>query len=200
MMQHADMRTFVNHYLPRRVTADTAAIVRGLKPQHALMRAACRMSRLINPDRPQELTTKQSLSVNQHPRLRKLAAQRERLKLRFERKATEQPAYKALCREITNERQRQRSALRKQVKKIWDFEHPVNEVKLQLSGHKFSEDVKTTLELSDDMPLAQKHLIETVMTLLGITLEDEFRRRNDAINAVAAYCKFEEGETPRNRT
>ena len=37
------------------------------------------------------------------------------------------------------------------------------------------------------------------MTFPGITLEDEFRRRNNSINAVAAYCNFEEGGTPRNR-
>jgi hypothetical protein len=30
------------------------------------------------------------------------------------------------------------------------------------------------------------------MTLLGITLEEEFRRREAAISAVALYCKFEE--------
>lgn len=44
IMQHADARTFVKHYLPRRVTADTAAIACGLEPQYELMRAACRMS------------------------------------------------------------------------------------------------------------------------------------------------------------
>jgi hypothetical protein len=193
MMQHADMRTFVKHYLPRRVTADTAAIVRGLKPQHTLMRAACRMSRWINPDRPQELTKEQSLPVNQHPRIRRLIAQREKWKRRPQGKATEQLGYRALSREIVNERQRQRCALLKQVQERWDQEHPVNEVKLQLSGHKFSKDVKTTLELSDEMPPIQKRLVETIMTLPGTTLEEEFRRRNAAISAVAAYCKFEEG-------
>jgi hypothetical protein len=37
------------------------------------------------------------------------------------------------------------------------------------------------------------------MTLPGTTLEEEFRRRNAAIDAVAAYCKFEEGGPPRGR-
>jgi hypothetical protein len=31
------------------------------------------------------------------------------------------------------------------------------------------------------------------MTLLGTTLEEEFRQRNAGINAVAAYCTFQEG-------
>src|SRR3954447_21324936 len=109
MMQHADARTFVKHYLPRRVTADTAAIVRGLEPQHELMRAACRMSRWINPDRPQELTEEQSLSVNKDPRIRQLLAQREELKCRFKSEATKQPIYQVLGREIFNERQQKRA-------------------------------------------------------------------------------------------
>ncbi|KAI9764096.1 MAG: hypothetical protein M1840_008901 [Geoglossum simile] len=89
MMQHADMCTFVNHYLPWRVTVDTAAIVRGLKPQHLLIRAACQMSRWINPDRPQELTMKQFLSVNQHPRIHQLIAQQEKWKRCPQSKVTE---------------------------------------------------------------------------------------------------------------
>ena len=49
IMQHADIRTFLRHYLSRRITADTQAIIRGLQPQDALMRAACTMSRSIDP-------------------------------------------------------------------------------------------------------------------------------------------------------
>jgi hypothetical protein len=105
------MRTFINHYLPRRVTADTTAVVRGLRPRHALVRAAYRMNRWINPDRPQELTIEQFLSVNQHPRIRRLIAQQEKWKRRPQGKATEQPGYRALSREIVNEKQRQRCAL-----------------------------------------------------------------------------------------
>jgi hypothetical protein len=33
-------------------------------------------------------------------------------------------------------------------------------------------------------------LAETVMTLLGTTIKEEFRRHNAAIDAVAAYCHF----------
>ncbi|PSS27036.1 hypothetical protein M430DRAFT_31938 [Amorphotheca resinae ATCC 22711] len=41
------------------------------------------------------------------------------------------------------------------------------------------------------------------MTLLGTTIEEEFRRRNAAIDAVAAYCYFQEGAAaaqPRKRS
>ncbi len=53
------------------------------------------------------------------------------------------------------------------------------------------------------MPLLQKCLAETIMTLLGTTIEEEFRRRNAAIDLVAAYCHFQEGGAaaiPRKRS
>jgi hypothetical protein len=50
MLQHGKMEAYIKYYLPRRVMADTRAIVSGTEPQHDLMRAACRMLR------PQALT------------------------------------------------------------------------------------------------------------------------------------------------
>jgi hypothetical protein len=199
MMQHADMRTFINHYLSRRVTADTAAIVRGRKPQYELMRAACRMSRWINPDRPQELTDEKTLSVNKNPRICQLLACRVELKQRFKGKATKNPSYQALSQEIINERQRQRAVLLKQTQAKWDLEHPVREIEMQLSGFKFTEEVKSILQVTNEMPPPQRRLVETVLTLPGTTLEEELGRRDAAIDAVAAYCRFEEGGAPRGR-
>jgi hypothetical protein len=104
-----------------------------------------------------------------------------------------QPRYLILSCEIFNARQRLRSALLKQVQDRWDLEDPVNEVERQLSGLKFDQEVKSNLDLDDDIPPPQRRLVETMMTLPGTTLEEEFRRRDAAINAVAAYCIFQEG-------
>jgi hypothetical protein len=109
------------------------------------------------------------------------------------------PSYQVLGREICNERQRQRSAVLKQKQAKWDLKHPVQEIEMQLSGLKFSEAVKSSLQLTDDMPLLQRRLVEAVLTLPGTTLEEETGRHNAAIDAVAAYCKFEEGRPPRGR-
>jgi hypothetical protein len=52
------------------------------------------------------------------------------------------------------------------------------------------------------MPPVQRRLAETMMAIPGTTSEEEFRRHNAAINAVAAYCKFHEGGAaarPRGR-
>jgi hypothetical protein len=44
MMGHASIATFLKHYLSRRITVDTQAVVRGIQPQAALMRAACNIA------------------------------------------------------------------------------------------------------------------------------------------------------------
>ncbi|TVY22339.1 hypothetical protein LHYA1_G009107 [Lachnellula hyalina] len=177
---------------------------KGYEPQCDLMRAACRITRWIDPDRPQELTLKQSLSVNQDPYIRRVIRQREKWKRCFQGTgtATQQPGYRILGREISNTRQQLRSALLKRIQRQWDLENPVNEVELQLSRLKFDQEVKTNLDLADDMPPVQRRLVETIITLPGTTLEEELHRRNAAIDAVAAYCKFQEGGAaaqPRRR-
>jgi hypothetical protein len=70
------------------------------------------------------------------------------------------------------------------------LEYPVDEIERQLSRLKLSQDVKTILNQNDEMPPLQKRLAETVITLPGTTIDKEFRRRNAAIDAVAAYCYF----------
>ncbi|KAI9769856.1 MAG: hypothetical protein M1840_003850 [Geoglossum simile] len=202
MLQHANIDTFIKHYLPRRVTADVWAIVSGYEPQKDLMRAACRMTRWIDPNRPQNLTREQSQSVDKHHRLRQLLAQRARWNCRFKGAATKQPRYGSLSSDIVNLRQRLRAALLKKLRDQWDVENPVNEVELQLSGLKFSDNPGTKVQVVDEMPLMQKRLVETVMTMPGMTVEEEFRRRNAAIDTVAAYCHFQEGGAvamPRGR-
>lgn len=63
-------------------------------------------------------------------------------------------------------------------------------MELQLSGLKFSQGVKTTLDLNEDM---QRRLVETLIKLPGVTLGEEFRRCNAAIDTVTACCNFQEG-------
>ncbi|KAJ5982414.1 hypothetical protein N7451_012514 [Penicillium sp. IBT 35674x] len=43
---------FLKSYLSRRISKNLPAIIRGLDPEEHIMRAACRMSRTIDPDRP----------------------------------------------------------------------------------------------------------------------------------------------------
>jgi hypothetical protein len=84
-------------------------------------------------------------------------------------------------------------ALLKHLQDRWDLEHPVNEIERQLSGLKLSQDMKTNLDQNNKMSPIQKHLAETLITLPGTTIKEEFRRRNTAINTVTAYYHFQEG-------
>ncbi|KAF2180940.1 C2H2 finger domain protein [Zopfia rhizophila CBS 207.26] len=193
IMKHADMGTFLNHYLPRRITADTQAIVRGMAPQDEIMQAACRMSRWLDPDRPWRLTTEQSSSVNMDPQIQKLLRQQAKLK----DKVSRQEKYKQLGKDIRNARQRLRRALRDRIRENWDREQAERDIQLQLSGVKFSDQVKTTLKRSPERTPQHNRLIESVLSLPGSSLEEEARRRSAAINAIIAYCHVVEGETPR---
>lgn len=190
MMTHGDSRTFLRHYLSRLITIDTQAVVRGLQPQDALMRAACTMSRSIDPRRPRRLTPEQSASVNDHPRIQLLLRRRDKFKRKF-RNATKHRTYIELNQEINQERQRQRRALLKDIKKRWEHEQPVRDVEQQLAGLEVEDGIQT--ELLVPMLPAQKKLFDAIMAPPGATYEEEMRRRNRAVRLVTEYCGVEEG-------
>ncbi|XTI92311.1 hypothetical protein V2W45_1246418, partial [Cenococcum geophilum] len=70
-------------------------------------------------------------------------------------------------------------------------------IKRQLSGVIFSEDIKATLEFNNNRSAEYKRLIKVIITLPSTLLEDKIRRRNNAINAVVDYCNIEEGRAYR---
>jgi hypothetical protein len=190
MMTHRDIRTFLKHYLSRRITVDTQAVVRGIQPQDALMRAACTMSRSIDPRRPRKLTPEQSATINDHPKVRDLLQQREELKHSLPN-ATKHPKYKKLNRKINQRRQRLRDALLQKVKDRWEYEQPVHDVERQIAGIEVKNEVAVQPQYA--MLPVQKNLVDAIMAPPGVTLELEIRRRNRAIRAVTEYCGVEEG-------
>ncbi|EED11910.1 conserved hypothetical protein [Talaromyces stipitatus ATCC 10500] len=203
IMHHADTRTFLKYYLSRRIDKDVAGIIRGLDPQEEMMRAACRMSRTIDPNRPQELTTAQSSSVNQLPEIQDLIRRRDHLGRRLGRPLSQHKGtvkydlYQQLTKELGSARRRARDALLKEIQNQYDQEQPMLEVQRQLSGVKLSESVSHRLYQSEEIPLPQKRLSAALLTLPRPTLEGEMLRRTEAIDAIAAYCLFEEGDTCR---
>jgi hypothetical protein len=196
MMGHASITTFLRHYLSRRITIDTQAVVRGIQPQTALMRAACTMSRSIDHRRPRRLTPEQSAAVNNDPSVRSLLNQREKLK-RTISNATKHPTYKALGSKINQEKQRLRHVLLQEVKKRWEFEQPVHDVEQQLAGGGIKDDPELA---HNAMPPAQEELADSILSQPGTTIEEELCRRNRAIRAVMLYCRLEEGGMNPTRT
>ena len=156
MMKHSDSRVFLNHYLSRRVTVDTQAIVRGTVPQNEIMKAACRMSRWIDPERPRKLTPEQSASVNENPEIQKLLIRQTKLRGKVSRKEE----YKEIGKQIRNERQRLRHNLLIEIRKNWDREQAERDIRLQLSGMKFEDRIKTNLSRSTERTPEHNQLIK----------------------------------------
>ncbi|KAL2783868.1 hypothetical protein BJX66DRAFT_317676 [Aspergillus keveii] len=202
IMHHADTRTFLRYYLSRRINKNLPVIIRGLDPEDDLMRVACRMSRTIDPNRPRRLTTAQSESVNQQPEIVDLIRQRDKLSRQMGRPLSrhegtqEYVTHKKLNQEIMGTRQRARDALLSQIQAKYDREQPMREIQRQLSGVKLAEAEKP-LKCSKEVPAPQKRLMESLLTLPRPTIEEEMVRRTEAIDAVAAYSLFEEGDTCR---
>lgn len=121
IMGHASIDVFLKHYLSRKVTIDTQAVVRGIPTQDTIMRAACTMSRSIDARRPQRLTLEQSLSVSDHPKIQSLLRQRGN-PARRHLTHDDNAKHNDLGRKINQERQRQRNKLLRKIKKHWEFE------------------------------------------------------------------------------
>ena len=121
------------------------------------MRAACQMNRTIDPNRPRELTTAQSSSVNQQPEIVDLVRRRDGLGRQMGRplskhEETEEYAiYKKLNQEIAGARQQARDALLSQIQAKHDREHPMRGIQRQLSGVKLAE-AETPLKCSKVVP------------------------------------------------
>lgn len=208
VMHHADTRTFLKFYLSRRISKNLPAIIRGLDPEEDIMRAACRMSRTIDPDRPQELTTEQSCSVNQEPEIIRLMRQRDEIGRSLERPLSKNKGtpdyemYRKLNRELAGARKRAQDTLLAHIQNKYDREQPMLEIKRQLSGIAPAGSSSKRLKCSTEVPVPQERLIKSLLTLPRPTIEEEMTRRTEAIDSVAAYCQFQEGDTcrlPRNK-
>ncbi|CAG8036080.1 unnamed protein product [Penicillium olsonii] len=203
IMHHADSRTFLKYYLDRRIDKNLPAIIRGLNPDDDIMHAACRVSRTIDPDRPQELTTGQASSVNVWPEISVLIQRRDALRQQLGRPLSQHrvspkyESYQKLNQELNSARERARNTLLSQIQQKYDQEQPMLEVQRQLSETKLAKSVTTKLRHTEGLPEPQKRLIERILTLPSPTLDQEMCRRTEAIDAVATYCQFEEGITCR---
>lgn len=227
-MQHADTRTFLKYYLSRMVDVDLPGILREqdpqqrelVAPQKDMMRAACCLSRTIDPNRPIELTTAQSSSVNELPAIQEVICKRNKLSRRLGKPLSRHkgtPDYKLhqkLNSQLSDMRRKARKELLEKIQKAYEQEQPMREIQLQLeiaalnlpeeerqerlqsARSKFSTNVHREDE-SDDLPLPLKRFVDAVFTLPKPTLEEELLRRTEAIDAGAELCRFEEGETTR---
>lgn len=186
-MGHANSTPFQRHYLGREIGADTWAILRRQKPQQALITQACSVGHSISKRRPTDLTPEQLVSINSDPLIKRLERD-----LRSHRQGSKK--YMELRRELRNEKQRLKRQLKQKVRDEWTAEQAVDDIERQLQGVGFAKQATADTNVSPQRP-AQKRLMEALTAPLGNTLEGQYRRRDNAIGAIVAYCVVEEAHT-----
>ena len=186
-LDHADSRPFQRNYLGREICADTWAVVRGQKPQQALIRQACSVGHSMSKRRPFDLTVEQSASVNTDPLIVRLAKG-----LRRHRQGSKE--YIEARRQLRNEKGRLKRQLKQKVREEWTAEQAVDDIERQLHGVGFATHPGEN-RISHPQRPAQKQLVKALSAPLGKTIEEQYHRRNNAIVAITAYCAVEEGIT-----
>ena len=142
-MDHTNSAIFQRNYLSRMIRYDTQASYRGTAPRTALIQAANRMSRRIDPRRPKELTEAQSASIRQEEEIQELRGRRDELFQRIRHQFTfvyraegqviyaqYEEAKRAVDRKI---KARERELI-KQIQQEYDTIAPVQDMRAQLEG------------------------------------------------------------------
>ena len=203
IMKHADPRTFLNHYHPLQLDTDMIRIICGLDPDVELMRAVTRQSRWRDTRRPRYLTKQQRAQVEDHPDLEE--ARRNLSNARAQYEASQQPSLLNRIRqrekELKNTRQRLLRALRQQIRENFDEEQAFLDIEAQLSGAVVKdESEEKDSSLQEDMHPLQLVLLQRLLSYpTSNSVEDEWKRRDDAVDAVTQYCDVLEGGPLRGR-
>jgi len=188
-LDHGNSDPFQKHYLGREICVDGMAIIRGERPQQALIKQACSVGHAKSKRRPIGLNSQQVASVNTHPTILKLRKMLDQL-----HRGSKQ--YVETTREIRNEKKRLKRALEQKILDEWTDDQAVDDIERQLSGLGFAEQPDLDRSNHAHGP-AQKRLINALLAPVETTLEGHYERRNKAIEEVIAYCFIEEGRTKR---
>lgn len=95
--------------------------------------------------------------------------------------------------ELRSEKQRQRNRLIRKNLEHYKNEQPVIDLERQLQGKLVDTKVLGALQNANSSSPEFMRVIDTILTMPGATVEAEYQRRIDAINAVTAFCGVEEG-------
>ncbi|KAK1688950.1 hypothetical protein BDP55DRAFT_726296 [Colletotrichum godetiae] len=179
------------HYLGRNISADLWGVLRGQKPQQALVKQSCSIDHSISERRPTGLTTEQSASVATHPTIRELTKA-----LRELPQGSKQ--YNQVKRARRNEKQRLRREPKQRIRDEWSDKQATDDIERQIHGIGF--DNPATDNTCRPQGTAQRQLMKKLTAPIVTTLEGQYRRRDEAIEAVSTYCLVQEGCTvPRSR-
>jgi hypothetical protein len=123
---------------------------------------------------------------------------RQKLEILEDRTIEAKRRYNKAVRELRNEKQRQRNRRIRENLERYRNEQPVIDLERQLAGKLVDTKVMGALKHKGSMSSQHLMVVDTTLTMPGATLEAEYQRRIDAINAMTAFCSVEEGRpTPR---
>ncbi|MCJ1249974.1 hypothetical protein MMC30_007200 [Trapelia coarctata] len=151
-MDHADGAIFQRNYLSRMIRYDIQAAYRGTDPKTELIRAAGRMSRLMDPRRPKKLTDEQKEEIRYEPAIKRSGSQCERLfheirnEFTFVYRAKGKPIHDQYQRARLDAyaiiRARERAAL-VEIQARYDATVPLQDMQAQIDGN--TESIETQL-------------------------------------------------------
>lgn len=101
--------------------------------------------------------------------------------------------YNKAVHELRNEKQRQQNWQVQENLKQYKNEQPVIDLEQQLAGKLIDMKVMDTLEHKSFIPPQHLMVIDATLTMPGATLEAEYQRWINMINAMTAFCLVEEG-------
>ncbi|KAK2762534.1 C2H2 finger domain-containing protein [Colletotrichum kahawae] len=128
---HGNSDPFQRHYLGRNISADLWGVLRGQKPQQALMKQSCSIGHSISERRPTGLTAEQSALVATYPTIRELTKA-----LRELPQGSKQ--YNQAKRARRNEKQRLRRELKQRIRDEWTDKQATNDIERQIHGIGFA--------------------------------------------------------------
>ncbi|KAL4801337.1 hypothetical protein BDV18DRAFT_167573 [Aspergillus unguis] len=217
MLQHADIRTFIRHYEVD-VDVDVQGIVRKTGSQTPLSKSLNQLpavrvrQKTVNERKRKWVDRKAKLDrITQacqasfgHLNAGALTGRHRQLQVKLEhlqdRTLEAKRKYNASIRELRNEKQRQRNTRIRENLERYKNEQPVIDLERQLAGKLVDAKVMGALERKGFMPPQQMLMIDAILSLPGTTMEAEYKRRIQAINAVTAFCGVEEGRPTRRTT
>ncbi|KAI9146617.1 C2H2 finger domain-containing protein [Paramyrothecium foliicola] len=186
-LDHANSVPFQKHYLGRQVCADTWGVLRGQKPQQALLKQSCSLGHSKSKRRPMNLTPAQVASVDTDPRIRAL---------RKKMKSMPPGSRQKIVRDIRNCKQRLKSALLQQIRSDWTDAQAVDDIDRQLTGQGFAESSSEDMLYRPQGP-AQERLIRALTAEDDGTLQGYYGRRHEGVAAISDYCSVQEGSAYR---
>lgn len=132
----------------------------------------------------------QTALINTDHRVKELE---KRVRLEPPRSEERQKAVRA----VRQEKDRLKKALLKRIRGAWTDEQAVEDIQLQLQGHKFTESTAWKPFCSSVSHPERKRLIEALTAPMNGGLERYYDCRNAAINAIVTYCSVIEGRIAR---